>query len=241
MTDFPTFSINAKQIKLNHDIRMSKIENARTEKTEKFGDVYAGLAMQAMLASPALMEVVSSDKVMGKTTIERISKCAYAFADGLLKERAKRLKVSIAPPKVKVYVPEPDADHDIADNLVRKRKDTHIVPCEFDNCWCKQDTKPITSTKPHTALETLKEALWVAEDEGQIDEDDFHEAHKWLEACESDLELLRNLMKIIDYHMVAVGDMVGDRENIAIIRMKVRKRLKEIRDANIQRNGVSED
>jgi hypothetical protein len=53
---------------------------------------------------------------------------------------------------------ERDADHDIADMLVRKR-----------------------ANPPHPHIEICKQALWVAENEGVIDGEEFTRANLWLD------------------------------------------------------------
>ena len=50
-------------------------------------DYFAAKAMQAMLASPELMVVVTADQVLGENAKQRISNLSYQYADALLKAR----------------------------------------------------------------------------------------------------------------------------------------------------------
>ena len=50
-------------------------------------DYFAAKAMQAMLASPELMVVVTADQVLGENAKQRISNLSYQYADAMLKAR----------------------------------------------------------------------------------------------------------------------------------------------------------
>lgn len=50
-------------------------------------DYFAAKAMNAMMASPELMVVVTADQVLGENAKERISTLAYQYADAMLKAR----------------------------------------------------------------------------------------------------------------------------------------------------------
>ena len=50
-------------------------------------DYFAAKAMNAMMASPELMVVVTADQVLGDNAKERISTLAYQYADAMLKAR----------------------------------------------------------------------------------------------------------------------------------------------------------
>ena len=52
-------------------------------------DYFAAKAMNAMMASPELMVVVTADQVLGENAKERISTLAYQYADAMLKARDK--------------------------------------------------------------------------------------------------------------------------------------------------------
>lgn len=52
-------------------------------------DYFAAKAMQAMLASPELMVVVTADQVLGENAKERIANLSYKYADAMLEERLK--------------------------------------------------------------------------------------------------------------------------------------------------------
>lgn len=52
-------------------------------------DYFAAGAMNAMMASPELMVVVTADQVLGENAKERISNLAYQYADAMLKAREK--------------------------------------------------------------------------------------------------------------------------------------------------------
>jgi len=50
-------------------------------------DYFAAKAMQAMLASPELMVVVTADQVLGENAKQRIANLSYQYADAMLKAR----------------------------------------------------------------------------------------------------------------------------------------------------------
>jgi hypothetical protein len=50
-------------------------------------DYFAAKAMQAMLASPELMVVVTASEVMGDTYSERCANTSYKYADAMMKAR----------------------------------------------------------------------------------------------------------------------------------------------------------
>jgi hypothetical protein len=50
-------------------------------------DYFAAKAMQAMLASPELMVVVTADQALGENARERIATLSYRYADAMLKAR----------------------------------------------------------------------------------------------------------------------------------------------------------
>jgi len=52
-------------------------------------DYFAAKAMQAMLASPELMVVVTADQVLGENAKERIANLSYKYADAMLEQRLK--------------------------------------------------------------------------------------------------------------------------------------------------------
>lgn len=52
-------------------------------------DWFAGMAMQGMLASPALLEVVTSAQLGAGTHHERMARRAYEIADKMLAEKSK--------------------------------------------------------------------------------------------------------------------------------------------------------
>ena len=58
-----------------------------TEQGMTLRDYFAAKAMQAMLASPELMVVVTSDQVLGEYAKQRIAKLSYKYADAMLKAR----------------------------------------------------------------------------------------------------------------------------------------------------------
>jgi hypothetical protein len=45
--------------------------------------------MQAMLSSPEFMVVVTADQAVGENAVERVSRVAYRYADGMLEARNK--------------------------------------------------------------------------------------------------------------------------------------------------------
>jgi hypothetical protein len=57
--------------------------------TTHLRDLFAGLAMQAMLSSPEFMVVVTADQAVGENAVERVSRVAYRYADGMLEARNK--------------------------------------------------------------------------------------------------------------------------------------------------------
>jgi hypothetical protein len=50
-------------------------------------DYFAAKAMQAMLASPELLVIVTADEVLGDNSRERCARCAYNFADAMMEAR----------------------------------------------------------------------------------------------------------------------------------------------------------
>ena len=52
-------------------------------------DYFAAKAMQASMASPELMKVVTSHEVIGGDAAERLATMSYKYADAMLKERNK--------------------------------------------------------------------------------------------------------------------------------------------------------
>ena len=50
-------------------------------------DYFAAKAMQAMLASPELMVVVTASEALGENARERITTLSYKYADAMLKAR----------------------------------------------------------------------------------------------------------------------------------------------------------
>jgi hypothetical protein len=53
-------------------------------------DYFAAKAMQAMLASPELLVIVTADEVLGDNSRERCARCAYNFADAMMKAREEK-------------------------------------------------------------------------------------------------------------------------------------------------------
>lgn len=60
---------------------------ARNEDFFSLRDHFAGLAMQASLASPELMEVVSETSIKDGSVFDAIAKASYKAADAMLKQR----------------------------------------------------------------------------------------------------------------------------------------------------------
>ena len=50
-------------------------------------DYFAAKAMQAMMASPELMVIVTADQILGDDAKQRISNLSYKYADAMLKAR----------------------------------------------------------------------------------------------------------------------------------------------------------
>lgn len=52
-------------------------------------DWFAGQAFLGMIASPALLEIVSAGSILDGTAFERTARQAYKLADAMLAERSK--------------------------------------------------------------------------------------------------------------------------------------------------------
>jgi hypothetical protein len=64
-------------------------ENHKKNNGMDLRDYFAAKAMQAMLASPELMVVVTASEVMGDTYSERCANTSYKYADAMMKAREK--------------------------------------------------------------------------------------------------------------------------------------------------------
>lgn len=66
---------------------MKAFPNVTNEKGMDLRDYFAAKAMQAMLASPELLAIVTADEVLGSNSRERCARCAYRFADAMIEMR----------------------------------------------------------------------------------------------------------------------------------------------------------